>query len=129
MNISFENKEYSDILDNIQSNRFINKDNICAICREPLLVDTIDLNCNHRYHSYCLINSFIKYEMKKCPLCNEHFFIDSFKSKCQKIMKNKNICNRTCFNNERLCNLHCRTFLKDLQKVKQKKRYDKSLKK
>ena len=118
MNIKFENKEYSDILNNVISNSNINKNNICAICREPLLIDTINLNCNHRYHSSCLINSFMKYESKKCPLCDEHFLIDSFKSKCQKVMKNKKICNRICFNNEGLCNLHSRILLKDLLKNK-----------
>lgn len=127
MDIKFENKEFSNILDNIISNQDVNKDNICAICREPLLVDTINLNCNHRYHSTCLINSFVKYESKKCPLCNEHFLIDSFKTKCQRVMKNKNICNKICFNNEGLCLMHSRLFLNELKKENQKNNKLKSL--
>jgi hypothetical protein len=130
MNIKFKNREYSSILDNLVNNQNIDKDNICAICREPLLVDTIKLNCNHRYHSTCLINSFIKYESKKCPLCNEYFSIDYFKTKCQRVLKNKNICNKTCYNNEGLCSMHSRLYLIELQKEDQKnKKLESSIKK
>ena len=120
MDINFKNSEYSSILDNLINNQNIDKDNICAICREPLIVDTIELNCNHRYHSSCLMSSFIKYESKKCPLCNEYFLIDSFKTKCQKVLKNKNVCNKTCYNNEALCLMHSRLYLIELQKENQK---------
>ena len=120
MNITFENEEYANILSNLMKHKNVDKDNICAICRDPLLIDTIDLHCKHRYHSNCLLSSFIKYESKKCPLCNEHFLIDSYKTTCQKVMKNKNICGKKCFNNEGLCNTHIRTYLKELQREKQK---------
>ena len=66
------------------------------------------------------MSSFIKYESKKCPLCNEHFLIDSYKTTCQKVMKNKKICGKKCYNNEGLCNTHIRTYLKELQREKQK---------
>ena len=120
MNITFENEEYANILTNLMKHQNVDKNNICAICRDPLLIDTIDLHCKHRYHSNCLLSSFIKYESKKCPLCNEHFLIDSYKTTCQKVMKNKNICGKKCYNNEELCNIHIRTYLKDLQREKQK---------
>ena len=120
MNITFENEEYANILSNLIKHKNVDKDNICAICRDPLLIDTIDLHCNHRYHSNCLLSSFIKYESKKCPLCNEHFLIDSYKTTCQKVMKNKNVCGKKCYNNEGLCNIHIRTYLKELQREKEK---------
>ena len=62
MSLIFDNPEYNNILDDINSNKNINRDNVCAICRDNLLVDTIDLHCKHRYHTECLINSFIKIE-------------------------------------------------------------------
>jgi len=120
MNIAFENGEYASILENLMKNKHIDKDNICAICRDPLLIDTIDLHCKHRYHSNCLLSSFMKYESKKCQLCNEHFLIDSYKTICQKIMKNKKVCNKKCYNNEGLCNIHIKTYLKELQREKHK---------
>ena len=129
MNLTFENTEYAKILSNLQKNQSVNKDNMCAICREPLLIDTIDLHCKHRYHSSCLLSSFIKYESKKCPLCNEHFLIDSYKTSCQKVMKNKNVCNKKCYNNEGLCNTHIRTYLKELQREKEKEAKNKNKKK
>ena len=84
MSLMFANPDYNNILDDINNNKDVNKDNVCSICRDKLLVDTIDLHCKHRYHSNCLLSSFIKYESKKCPLCNEHFLIDSYKTTCQK---------------------------------------------
>ena len=120
MSLIFCNENYNNILEDINKNKDVNKDNVCAICRDTLLVDTIDLNCNHRYHTECLINSFVKYETKKCPLCSEHFILDSFKTTCIKQMKNGNICNKVCYNNERLCKTHIRTYLKELERLANK---------
>ena len=119
MNITFENEEYANILSNLMKNKNVDKDNICAICRDPLLIDTIDLHCNHRYHSECLINSFIKWESKKCPLCNEHFILNSYQSTCIKKMKDNKICNRVCFNDEKLCKIHVKSYLKEIEKNQQ----------
>ena len=127
MSLIFNNPDFNNILNEINDKKDVDKDNICAICRDPLLIDTIDLHCNHRYHSECLINSFVKYDTKKCPLCNEHFLIDSYKNKCQRVMKNKNICNKICFNNEGLCSMHSRLFLNELKKENQKNNKLKSL--
>jgi len=116
MSLIFENPDYNNILDNINNNKNINKDNECAICRDNLLVDTIDLHCKHRYHTECLLNSFIKYDTKKCPLCNEHFLIESYKTTCVNKMKNNNICNKICYNNEKLCKVHVKTYLKEFKR-------------
>mgnify|MGYP000085203055 CR=1 len=116
MSLIFNNNEYNNILENINKNKDNNKDNECAICRDPLLVDTIDLNCKHRYHTECLLNSYVKYESKKCPLCNDHFLIDTYKSTCIKTMKDNKICNKLCYNNEHLCKIHIKTYLKELEK-------------
>ena len=124
MNLNFKNEEYAKILSKIQHINNVNKDNICAICRDPLLIDTIDLHCNHRYHTECLLNSFVKYESKKCPLCNEHFLIDSYQTSCCQVMKNKKICDRKCYNNERLCSTHIKTYLKQLAKQAEKNKKD-----
>ena len=116
MNLNFVNDEYNDILKEVLNNKVINKDNICAICKEPLLIDSIDLSCNHRYHSECLISTFIKYQPKTCPLCNKNILISSYKSSCSVIMGNKKICGRESYNNESLCKLHTKVFLKRLNK-------------
>jgi hypothetical protein len=118
MNIKFENEEYNNILSYIKKNEHVNKDNVCAICRDTLLIDTIDLSCKHRYHTTCLLSSFNKYETKKCPLCSEHFLIDTYTTTCCKIMKSKKVCNKKCYNNERLCSVHIRTYLKELEREK-----------
>ena len=116
MSLEFYNNEYSKIFNEIERNKDVCKDNICAICKESLLVDTIKLHCNHRYHSECLINSFIKWESKKCPLCNEHFILDSYKSCCSKKMKDNKICQRVCYNDEGLCKIHVKSYLKEIEK-------------
>jgi len=116
MSLIFDNPDYNNILDDINSNKNINRDNVCAICRDNLLVDTIDLHCKHRYHTECLLNSFIKYDTKKCPLCDDHFIIESYKTTCIKKMNNNKICNKVCYNNENLCKVHVRTYLKELEK-------------
>lgn len=116
MSLTFKNEEYNNILNQINKNNLIDKNNLCAICKEPLLIDTIDLQCNHRYHSECLSETFIKYKPKLCPLCNEKIVINSFKSKCTSIMKNKKICNRVCYNNESVCKLHTKVYLRQINK-------------
>tara|TARA_B100000902_G_C27320479_1_gene924053 strand:+ start:499 stop:996 length:498 start_codon:yes stop_codon:yes gene_type:complete len=121
MSLSFDNQNFNNILNEINSNKDVDKDNVCAICRDNLLVDTIDLHCNHRYHTECLLNSFVKYDAKKCPLCNEHFIIESYKTKCSRKMTNGNICNKTCYNNEQLCKTHIKSYLKELEKEATKK--------
>jgi len=116
MSIVFENNNYNEILSSLKKNKNVNKDNICAICRESLILDTIDLHCKHRYHTECLMNSFLKYESKKCPLCSASFIIDSYKTKCNKEMKNDKICSKICYNNESLCSIHLKSYFKEIEK-------------
>ena len=117
MSLTFNNPDFNNILNEINNKKDVDKDNICAICRDPLLIDTINLHCDHRYHSDCLINSFVKYDTKKCPLCNEHFILESYKTNCIKKMNNGQTCNKICYNNEQLCKVHIRTYLKELEKA------------
>lgn len=105
MNLSFENNDYNIILEAINNN-LKNKDK-CMICRDSLDNDLINLECNHKYHSNCLINSFAKYEQKKCPFCNGSFNLNIFKSQCSKMMTSKQ-CTKLCYNQEKLCNIHLR---------------------
>jgi hypothetical protein len=124
MTIIFNNKDYKHILEEINLNKNTNNDNICDICREPLLIDTVNLTCDHKYHSFCLKETFIKYETKKCPLCSEVILWDSFKDTCTTKKKDGNVCNRICYNDELICSLHINTYLKSLEKAKQKNEKD-----
>jgi hypothetical protein len=121
MTLIFNNIEYNKILDNININNKTSHDNICSICKDPLLLDTIILNCKHRYHSTCIKKSFYKYEFKKCPLCQEIILWDSYKTQC--IIKKRDgiVCNKLCYNDEQMCNLHINTHLRILEKGKNKK--------
>jgi hypothetical protein len=135
MTLIFNNVEFNKILDNIKINNKTSCDNICSICREPLLLDTIILNCKHRYHSTCIKNSFYKYESKKCPLCQEMIFWDSYKTQCMTKKKDGNLCNKSCYNDEKMCNLHINSHLRMLEKERNKenitkrKNHKKNLKK
>ena len=120
MDLNFNNKDFKEILDEINLTKNTNNDNICYICRDPLLIDTVNLKCNHKYHSFCLKETFIKYQTKKCPLCSEVILWDSFKKKCTAKKKDGNICNRICYNDEIICSLHVNTYLKSIEKAKQK---------
>jgi hypothetical protein len=120
MSLNFKSEELTNILNEIISNQNIKRDNICSICKDPLILDTVLLGCKHRYHSSCLQESFIKYESKKCPLCREIFLWDSYKTKCVITKTNNEICGKKCFNDEKMCNLHIKTYLKRLEKEKNK---------
>lgn len=115
--ISFKNESYNNIIQEI-NDRDSNVDNICSICKDPLLIDTIKLSCNHRFHSFCLQETFQKWKTKKCPLCCDIILWDSFKTKCNVKKKDGNICGRTCYSDEQMCNLHVNTFLNKLKKIK-----------
>ena len=121
MTLIFDNIEYNNILDGIKINNKVNCNNICSICRDPLLLDTIILNCKHIYHSTCIKDSFHKYESKKCPLCQELILWDSYKTKCIVKKTNNIICNKLCYNNEQMCTLHINTNLRMLEKEKNNK--------
>ena len=110
----FQNEEYNQIFKEKLNNKLINNDNICAICKDTLLIDTIDLWCNHRYHSSCLMESFIRYQPKKCPLCSQKIILNDFKTTCSAIMANKKICGKVCYNNEAQCKLHTKVHLRKL---------------
>lgn len=120
MALIFNNKDYKSILEEIKLNKDTNNDNICDICRDPLLMDTVNLSCNHKYHSFCIKETFIKYQTKKCPLCSEVILWDSFKGKCTTKKKDGNICNRVCYNDELICSLHVNSYMKSLEKAKEK---------
>lgn len=131
MNLVFKNENLNLILQEVSSNEDINKDCICSICKDRLLIDTITLNCNHKFHSQCLQETFIKYQPKRCPLCSEVLLWDSYKTKCITTKKSGDICNKICYNDERMCNLHGNTYLRALTKVSNKQNVDvkKNLKK
>ena len=116
MILKFKNDELNNLVREINNNNKLDNVNICNICKDPLIIDTINLKCNHVYHSSCLKETFIKYQSKKCPLCSELILWESFKSKCITIKKDKTICNRICYNNELICNLHTNCQLKKLKK-------------
>lgn len=124
MTLIFNNKDFKEILDEIKLNKDTNNDNICSICRDPLLIDTVNLTCNHKYHSFCLRETFVKYQTKKCPLCSEVILWDSFKGKCTTTKKDGNVCNRVCYNDELICSLHANSYLKSLEKAKLKNEKD-----
>ena len=42
---------------------------VCAICRDDLCQNTHTLECNHTYHTNCIMNWFRTPEATKCPLC------------------------------------------------------------
>ena len=48
---------------------FENNDNLCSICYENLDYNTHSLECNHKYHTNCIINWF-RLGNNNCPLCN-----------------------------------------------------------
>ena len=120
MPLVFKNEDYNKLLTEI-NNIDINKDNICSICREPLKFGTIRLNCNHKYHSFCIKETFIKYQTKKCPLCSEVILWDSFKGNCCIKKKDGFICNKVCYNDDLICSLHINSKLRALDKNKLKK--------
>lgn len=118
MNLSFENENYSKLLNEVNKN--LNKSKICPICRDPLNYDDLTLVCNHSYHSSCLINSFNSYETKRCLLCNNSFSFNKYESICSKIMKNNKQCTKKCYNSQKLCNLHIKQLMNETNKNKNK---------
>ena len=62
-----------DIKKNIKKYEHINKDitELCVICLEEYSIEDniLILDCNHYYHSECLINWFKKNPLYTCPLC------------------------------------------------------------
>ena len=122
MTLNFKNAEYENILNKLNTLSDVNHDNICAICRDNILLDTITLSCNHKFHSECLLNSFQKYCPKKCPFCNEGIIIDSYKTTCCQVQKNKSVCNKICYNDEKLCKRHINIILKNIEKEQTKER-------
>lgn len=120
MTLIFKNDDYKNILDEINKSNDVNKDNICDICRDPLLIDTVNLSCNHKYHSFCIKETFVKYQTKRCPLCSEVILWDSYKSKCMTKKRDGNICNRICYNDEMICSMHVNSYLRSLEKAKVK---------
>ena len=124
MNLIFENNDYNMILNDINNN--LKNDNKCMICRDALNNDIINLGCNHKYHSNCLTNSFIKYEQKRCLFCNSSFNLNLFKSQCSKMMASKQ-CTKFCYNQEKLCNIHLKQKMNEI--VKNKKNININIKK
>jgi len=49
----------------------------CSICLEELTGDVCNLNkCSHKFHKLCF-EQLQKYKIIHCPLCNQHFYIES----------------------------------------------------
>ena len=120
MNIIFKNNKYNELLKEISNN----VDLRCNICKEEILVDSINLNCNHNFHCNCLKNSFNITDKPVCPLCSRS--INFNESTC--IIEN---CKKKSYNCESLCMTHCNKYLKSIiyQKNKQKKIIDQTKKK
>ena len=60
--------------DNYDSNRAIDN---CSICLEKLTGDICKMNnCSHKFHKLCF-EQLQKYKINHCPLCNQHFYIES----------------------------------------------------
>ena len=125
--ISFKNESYNNILQEL-NDRDSNVDNICSICKDPLLIDTIKLSCKHRFHSFCLQETFQKWKTKKCPFCCDIILWDSFKTKCSVQKKDGNICGKSCFNDEKMCSLHVNTFLNKLRRIKESNKDNEAVK-
>lgn len=50
-------------------------DDICSICLDPLNDDQYSLQCNHKFHTHCIINWFrSNHSSGNCPLCNDNPF-------------------------------------------------------
>ena len=137
MTLIFNNNEYADILRTLNNNKN-SIDNICGICKDTLLLDTLTLPCNHRFHSNCLKESFFSYQKKKCPYCNIDIPWNLYKKKCMIKKKNGEQCNKVCYNDESICSLHVKVKLRILEKdedkikkdeLKKKKKLKNSLKK
>ena len=117
MNLNFENNDYNNILSEIKEKK---SDNYCPICRDSLNFDIITFDCNHSFHSNCFIKSFKKYDQKKCHICNVSIVLDKYKKSCISIKGDKTVCNKLCYNNYNLCNIHLKKKNNDLIKAKNK---------
>ena len=120
MDLIFKNNKYNELLKEISNN----VDQRCNICKEEILVDSINLSCNHKFHCNCLRNSFNINDEPVCPLCSRS--INFYESTC--IIEN---CKKITYNCESLCITHCNKYLKSIinQKNKQKKINDQNKKK
>ena len=56
MSLIFDNPDYNNILDDINSNKNINRDNVCAICRDNLLIQLIYIVSIDIILNVCLIH-------------------------------------------------------------------------
>ena len=48
----------------------VNNNDICSICYEVLDDNSFKLECNHIYHTKCIVKWF-RNDHKNCPLCND----------------------------------------------------------
>lgn len=111
MNLIFKNEKYNQLLSEMSNN----VDLRCNICKEEILVDSIELSCNHKFHSNCLKDSFNFFEEIKCQLCSISINFKHHKSKC--IIEN---CSKISYNSESLCNTHSKKYLKTILNQKNK---------
>ena len=87
----------------------MNYDNICEICFNEYDEHTITLNCNHKFHMYCVKLSINKNIV--CPYCRTRVSNDIISNiyRCNAILKsgkNKgNQCKNNCKNNM-YCGIH-----------------------
>ena len=69
-----KNKPYE--IEYIKSNVDKDIDN-CSICLEELTGNVCKMNnCSHKFHKLCF-EQLQKYKIIHCPLCNQHFYIES----------------------------------------------------
>lgn len=117
MELIFNNKDYNNILKDVK-NKDINIS--CPICRDDILYDTIKLDCGHIYDSNCLLDSFLPYDIKKCPLCDKDINLDLYLTSCNYMTKDNKKCGRKCYNQTSLCSKHINLLVKQQEKEKNK---------
>ena len=93
---------YNEILQNIETSC----NELCGICKLSMdKYSIITLDCKHKYHVDCLLNS-LKKNIKECPYCREKININNYKSQCCKIIKIGTQCKNKVYNDEKICQCH-----------------------
>ena len=71
-----ESTEVTDNQESISELQELNdQDDLCVICLSQLGDDDYSLDCEHKYHTKCIIEWFRKGN-SACPLCNDNPFVE-----------------------------------------------------
>jgi hypothetical protein len=77
--MSDEDTEDTEVTDNQESiselQELNEQDDLCVICLSQLGEDDYSLDCNHKYHTKCIVEWFRKGNAN-CPLCNDNPMAD-----------------------------------------------------